>query len=66
MPLFKKLREPVFLKDTSSEKIKLEQLHAADRSHLPEELARQLDDDIRIAEYGIKEMRVYGKQPHSI
>ena len=54
MWFFRKLREPVFLEKPSSELRKLKQLQAINRSLLPEKLARQLAEDIRTTDSGIK------------
>lgn len=54
MALFDKLKEPVFLKSSSSAEKQLEQLQTVDRERLPDELKEQLDRDIKLVSLGIQ------------
>ena len=55
MPFFdKKLRDPVFLKTSSSLQRQLEDLQAVDRTVLTNELKGRLEHEIKLVEYGIK------------
>lgn len=54
MGLFDKLREPIFLKESSSAQRQLEQLQSIDRERLPENMRNQLDREIKLVSLGIQ------------
>lgn len=54
MGLFNKLREPIFLKETSSAQKQLEQLQVVERERLSEDMKAQLDREIKLVSLGIQ------------
>jgi len=54
MSLFRKLKEPVFLTESRSAELKLEQLQSIDANRLPADVRGRLEDEIKRTILGMK------------